>query len=194
MAQQAEAILETGDADLIGLARAFLYQLDERFPNLKVMWIVGPNETQPVEVQGRELTTGAPLWFQVYPSNSEPSVPSSYTTTLALDPAAPNRGYAQNARGNWSILGDRRWGSGRGLLHDDGQLERGRMDDQARDWRLSAPKPSGDFGATWTEVASTGAGLPLPGTKVGLDIAADGTGFWWGAFAPAMATTDGGRT
>ncbi len=53
---------------------------------------------------------------------------------------------------------------------------------------------SQDFGATWTEVASTGAGLIQPGTKVSLDIAADGTGFWWGAFTPAMATADGGRT
>jgi hypothetical protein len=78
---------------------------DARFPNLKVMWIVGPDETQPVTIRGRERTTGNPLWFQVYPSNSAPSLPSSYTTTLTLDPATPNRGYTQNDRGNWSIWG-----------------------------------------------------------------------------------------
>jgi photosystem II stability/assembly factor-like uncharacterized protein len=53
---------------------------------------------------------------------------------------------------------------------------------------------SSDGGATWTEVASTGNGLLLRGTKVDIDIAADGTGLWWGAFTPAMATADGGRT
>ncbi len=78
---------------------------DARFPNLKVMWIVGPDETQPVTIRGRERTTGSPLWFQVYPSNTAASLPSSYTTTLTLDPAAPNRGYAQNDRGTWLIWG-----------------------------------------------------------------------------------------
>jgi len=77
----------------------------ERFPSAKVMWIVGPHETQPVAVSGRERTTGDPLWFQVYPSNSAPSLPSSYTTTLTLAPAAPNRGYAENSIGAWSIWG-----------------------------------------------------------------------------------------
>jgi hypothetical protein len=79
---------------------------EARFPNLKVMWVVGPDETQPVTIRGRERTTGDPLWFQMYPSNAGPGgLPSSYTTTLTLDPAAPNRGYAQNDRGTWVIWG-----------------------------------------------------------------------------------------
>jgi hypothetical protein len=78
---------------------------DERFPAMKIMWIVGPNETQPVTVSGRERSTGDPLWFQVYPSNAGPDLASSYTTTLRLDPAMPNRGYATNAGGDWSIWG-----------------------------------------------------------------------------------------
>ncbi len=77
----------------------------QRFPTLKVMWIVGPNETQPVTVRGRDRATGSPLWFQVYPSNATADLPSSYTTTLQLDPSAPNWGYAQNSRGDWSIWG-----------------------------------------------------------------------------------------
>jgi hypothetical protein len=78
---------------------------DELFPSTKVMWIVGPNQAQPVTVGGRERATGAPLWFQVYPSNSAPNMGSSYTTTLSLDPAAPNRGQTSNTAGNWSIWG-----------------------------------------------------------------------------------------
>jgi hypothetical protein len=53
---------------------------------------------------------------------------------------------------------------------------------------------STDAGETWVEVSATEAGNVLPGKKVGLDIAADGSGLWWGAFTPAMATTDGGGT
>lgn len=75
---------------------------DSRFPNAKIMWIVGPNETQPVIVRGQERSTGGPLWFQVYPPNGSPS---SYTTTLVLDPATPNRGHAENSSGDWSIWG-----------------------------------------------------------------------------------------
>jgi hypothetical protein len=78
---------------------------DERFPSRKIMWIVGPNETQPVTVRGRERSTGQPLWFQIYPANAAPDVGSSYTTTLLLDPARPNRGQTTNAGGDWSIWG-----------------------------------------------------------------------------------------
>jgi photosystem II stability/assembly factor-like uncharacterized protein len=53
---------------------------------------------------------------------------------------------------------------------------------------------STDAGTTWVEVAATDPGTALPGSKVGLDIASDGSGFWWGAFTPAMGTTDGGGT
>ncbi len=53
---------------------------------------------------------------------------------------------------------------------------------------------SADHGASWVLRASTDDGLPLDGTKIGFDIAADGTGLWWGARTPALATSDGGRT
>ncbi len=53
---------------------------------------------------------------------------------------------------------------------------------------------SGDLGGSWSERASTAATLPMAGTKIGFDVAPDGSGFWWGARTPAMATNDGGRT
>jgi hypothetical protein len=84
---------------------------DSPFPNAKVMWVVGPNETQPVTVSGREVSTGDALWFDVYPSNVAPDLPSTYTTRLVLDPAVPNRGSAENEAGAWSI-----WGIGIGAL------------------------------------------------------------------------------
>jgi photosystem II stability/assembly factor-like uncharacterized protein len=53
---------------------------------------------------------------------------------------------------------------------------------------------SADLGASWEARASTDDGLPLPGTKIRIDIASDGTGLWWGAGTPVMATSDSGRT
>ena len=53
---------------------------------------------------------------------------------------------------------------------------------------------SSDAGLTWRDVRAPGAGNVLPGSKVGLDIADDGTGLWWGAFTPAMATSDDAQT
>jgi hypothetical protein len=53
---------------------------------------------------------------------------------------------------------------------------------------------SDDLGATWSRRASTDDSLPEEGTKIGLDVAADGSGLWWGARTPAMSTDDGGRT
>lgn len=79
------------------------------YPSTKVMWVVGPNFTQPVTLTGRELTTGASLWFQVYPSNGvatdNPDAISVYTTHAVLDPAAPNRGSTDNSTGHWNIWG-----------------------------------------------------------------------------------------
>jgi photosystem II stability/assembly factor-like uncharacterized protein len=53
---------------------------------------------------------------------------------------------------------------------------------------------SGDLGASWAQRASTDDSLPMNGTKIGFDVATDGSGLWWGARTPAMATNDGGRT
>ena len=53
---------------------------------------------------------------------------------------------------------------------------------------------SDDLGLTWSRRASTDDSLPEEGTKIGLDVAADGSGLWWGPRTPAMSTGDGGRT
>jgi hypothetical protein len=79
------------------------------YPGTKVMWIVGPNYPQPVTLTGHDLRTGMPLWFALYPSNGvsndNPDALTAYTTHLVLDPAAPNRGSAENSRGDWNIWG-----------------------------------------------------------------------------------------
>lgn len=79
------------------------------YPSTKIMWVVGPNVAQPVTLTGHELSTGAPLWFQVYPSNGvptdNPDALSVYTTHAVLDPAAPNRGATDNSTGHWNIWG-----------------------------------------------------------------------------------------
>jgi hypothetical protein len=81
---------------------------DNPYPSFKVMWIVGPNVTEPVTLRGRELQTGAPLWFEIYPSNAEPisgQTQSVYTVRAVLDPSAPNRGSTDNSKGHWAIWG-----------------------------------------------------------------------------------------
>lgn len=79
------------------------------YPSTKVMWVVGPNYAQPVTLEGHDLHTGAPLWFQIYPSNAAPTnnpdADSVYTTLAVLDPATPNRGDTQNSTGHWNIWG-----------------------------------------------------------------------------------------
>jgi hypothetical protein len=79
------------------------------YPSTKVMWIVGPNFLQPVTLQGHELRTNVPLWFQIYPNNgvppSNPDADSVYTTNAVLDPGAPNRGSTDNTTGHWNIWG-----------------------------------------------------------------------------------------
>lgn len=79
------------------------------YPSTKVMWVVGPNAAEPVTLTGHELTTGAALWFQIYPSNGvatdNPDALSVYTTHAVLDPAAPNRGSTDNSTGHWNIWG-----------------------------------------------------------------------------------------
>jgi hypothetical protein len=81
---------------------------DNPYPSYKVMWIVGPNVTQPVTLIGHELQSGAPLWFEIYPSIAAPitaQTRSVYTMQAVLDPAAPNRGGTTNSKGRWGIWG-----------------------------------------------------------------------------------------
>jgi hypothetical protein len=81
---------------------------DNPYPSFKVMWIVGPNVTQPVTLTGHELRAGAPLWFEIYPTNAAPITPqtrSVYTMQAVLDPASPNRGGTTNSKGHWGIWG-----------------------------------------------------------------------------------------
>ncbi len=78
---------------------------DNPYPAFKVMWVVGPDFTGIVTLEGHDLRTNAPLWFQIYPSNYSPDNPSVYTTRAALDPQSPNRGTTTNSKGHWSIWG-----------------------------------------------------------------------------------------
>src|SRR5258707_6696151 len=67
---------------------------DNPYPSFKVMWIVGPNVTQPVTLAGHELQSGAPLWFEIYPSIAAPitaQTRSGYTLQTLLDPRSPDR-------------------------------------------------------------------------------------------------------
>lgn len=68
----------------------------------KVMWVVGPNYHQPVTLTGHDLSTGAPVWFDLSAVGSSPGNPMR---TAVLDPANPNRGDTDNARGTWNIWG-----------------------------------------------------------------------------------------
>ncbi len=79
------------------------------YPQTKVMWVVGPNYSHSVALAGRELSTGAPLWFQIYPSNAapitNPDAQSTYTTDALLTAHASNRGQALNSAGAWDVWG-----------------------------------------------------------------------------------------
>jgi hypothetical protein len=81
---------------------------DNPYPSFQVMWIVGPNVTQPVTLKGHELHAGTPLWFEIFPTNAAPITPqtrSLYTMQAVLDPASPNRGGTTNSKGHWGIWG-----------------------------------------------------------------------------------------
>jgi hypothetical protein len=79
------------------------------WPSTKVMWVVGPNYSEPVTLTGQDMRSGTPIWFQVYPNNgvptSDPNADSVYTAHAVLDPNAPNRGGATNSTGHWGIWG-----------------------------------------------------------------------------------------
>ena len=74
------------------------------YPGSKIMWVVGPNVNQPVTLSGRDLRSGAPLWFEMYPPNYGGGK-DYFTTTAILDPSAPNRGSTNNSTGHWNIWG-----------------------------------------------------------------------------------------
>jgi hypothetical protein len=72
------------------------------WPSTKIMWVVGPNYMQPVTLQGRDLLSGVPVWFDLHANGSAPGSPN---TLVTLDPANPNRGSTQNTAGHWNIWG-----------------------------------------------------------------------------------------
>jgi hypothetical protein len=72
------------------------------WPGTKVLWVVGPNYTEPVTLQGRDLLSGVPIWFDVYANGS---TPDKLSTLATLDPAHPNRGFTRNSTGLWNIWG-----------------------------------------------------------------------------------------
>jgi hypothetical protein len=72
------------------------------WPSTKIMWVVGPNFMNPVTLQGRDLLSGVPVWFDLHANGSSPGSP---TTLATLDPSNPNRGSTQNSAGHWNIWG-----------------------------------------------------------------------------------------
>lgn len=74
------------------------------FPGSKIMWVVGPNIHQPVTLSGRDLRSGLPLWFDMYPPNVGGGI-DYFTTSAVLDPSLPNRGDTTNSKGHWNIWG-----------------------------------------------------------------------------------------
>ncbi len=77
------------------------------WPDMKDLWVIGPNYNKPVTLTGHDLRTNTPLWFH-FLNGSGPDV---YTTSALLDPASPNRDGATNSEGRWQI-----WGIGLVLL------------------------------------------------------------------------------
>lgn len=77
------------------------------YPSTKTMWVVGPNYNQKVTLSGKDLRSGEPLWFDVYPSNDphQAAIGVGIHTQAVLDPAGPNRGTTQNSTGSWGIWG-----------------------------------------------------------------------------------------
>jgi hypothetical protein len=72
------------------------------WPGTKVLWVVGPNYAMPVTLQGRDLLSGVPIWFD---ASADGSSSDTLTTLVTLDPAHPNRGSTQNSTGHWNIWG-----------------------------------------------------------------------------------------
>src|SRR5262249_20199905 len=80
------------------------------WPNMKNLWLLGPNYNKPITLTGHDVRTGTPLWFQLFPSIEQPIAAGdegTYTTNAVLDPANPNRGGTDNSTGHWNI-----WGTG----------------------------------------------------------------------------------
>lgn len=73
------------------------------YPGTKVMWLVGPNYAEPITLRGHDLRTGTPIWLQLAGNGADN--PMDATTLVALDPAMPNRGSADNPTGHWNIYG-----------------------------------------------------------------------------------------
>jgi hypothetical protein len=70
------------------------------YPVTKVMWLVGPNYSNPVTLQGQDITDATPAWFDLTGAG-----PGNATTTAVLDPNHPNRGGTDNSTGHWNIWG-----------------------------------------------------------------------------------------
>ena len=92
----------------LGIGSTSAIQLDQDgadpLPSTKVLWLIGPNYHGVVTLGGRNLSTGAPIWFDIYPNNSTGGS-DVYTTRAQLNPANPNRGSTSSSRGTWNIWG-----------------------------------------------------------------------------------------
>ena len=72
------------------------------YPGTKVLWLIGPNYSEPVTLRGHDLRTGTPMWFLLLDLGSDAA---NAAPSLALDPAIPNRGSTDNPAGHWNIYG-----------------------------------------------------------------------------------------
>lgn len=102
------------------------------YPSTKILWVIGPNYHQSVTLTGKDLRSGAPLWFDVY---GRPD-----TTQAVLGPNGANRGTASNSTGTWNI-----WGIGIIIS-------------AASCYELDVSSPTG----AWRTVVAAGAAPPLP--------------------------------
>jgi hypothetical protein len=95
-------------------------------PSTKMLWAIGPNNDQPVTIQGGDLLSGTPMFVEVYGV----SVP---TPVGLLPPGLGNRGGGTTPDGNrWAI-----WGTGLVFV-------------KARCYRLRASWPGGSWTMTFT--------------------------------------------
>ena len=75
------------------------------YPSMKVMWLTGPTDPGIVTLSGEEARTGDRLWFEIYPSNLAPDLPTRLVPIALLDPASPNRDSGEVRGGQWAVWG-----------------------------------------------------------------------------------------
>jgi hypothetical protein len=72
------------------------------YPGIKVNFLVGPDYMQAVTLQGRDLLSGTPLWFDMRTNGDDPH---QFTMLATLDPTHPNNGIIPTSQGQWNVWG-----------------------------------------------------------------------------------------